>query len=680
MGCSQIEGKRQIQNASKPERTRGPNSSSQKGEEPRQNTLTGQATVQIEVKEPEMIKISIPVNQNKKWEKNFAKGSLIKDIVEEYKKENMNDFPVDNDIVWKCNNNKIDVNEKVDKFLPDNDNNCDMNIEYEIFGLPNFTSDVIVNDDLIAKPFASPFEIFVFNKKERLINTITFDEKTIVNNQLNLYSGFSAFCNGNDTLYISGGQNKMEMPLGSFWSINLITKEIDVLHEEMEPKKFHSMIFIPNNYVFIVGGNTNASLYYNTVTKTFENWAKLNMSHKEPALAIINKRYLFVFDTLKFNNTNSQTTFERSDLRKNPIWEIITPQVEQIENNLNYKQKFFGVSAIDDNTVIFLGGSIEHTNEVEQKVNHFEYNAESNLITQTKVPLMEFELREKTFYSMTKNNSFIVPYFNRKNPMIIIFNKSKSTVRTVHFESENEPQTKTVNEFMTVNQNKRKYNFNMPKGNELELSQNQPIINNEIIQPSRSANQNRMMINPENASILPKATIEYEKIEKSNDQLNKYNYNSKEDVAKPTLMSSRKEESIVNIEKREPTGQFEVTEEMKQKEPVIKIRGNNNKENQPKIGETYINEEHQYNLPQVSFNNKKMNMSNSGAMIKSSIIKDNTVSIMKKSKLPSVNKSFIPKTNKVFITKKFTSPHLGDMKSSVNVGLGGKKNISRITN
>ena len=160
----------------------------------------------------------------------------------------------------------------------------------------------------------------------------------------------------------------------------------------------------------------------------------------------------------------------------------------------------------------------------------------------------------------------------------------------------------------------------------------------------------------------------------------KYNYNSKEDVAKPTLMSSRKEESIVNIEKREPTGQFEVTEEMKQKEPVIKIRGNNNKENQPKIGETYINEEHQYNLPQVSFNNKKMNMSNSGAMIKSSIIKDNTVSIMKKSKLPSVNKSFIPKTNKVFITKKFTSPHLGDMKSSVNVGLGGKKNISRITN
>ena len=40
---------------------------------------------------------------------------------------------------------------------------------------------------------------------------------------------------------------------------------------------------------------------------------------------------------------------------------------EQIENNLNYKQKFFGVSAIDDNTVIFLGGSIEHTNEEMEK-------------------------------------------------------------------------------------------------------------------------------------------------------------------------------------------------------------------------------------------------------------------------------------------------------------------------
>lgn len=676
MGCSQIEGKRQIQNATRPERSRGPNPSSKKDEEPRQNTLTGQATVQIEVKEPEMIKISIPVNKNKKWEKNFTKGSLIKDIVEQYKKENVNEFPVDNDIVWKCNNSKMDVNEKVDKFIPNNNNNCNMNIEYEIFGLPNFTSDVVENDDLIAKPFANPFEIFVFDKKDRMINTITFDDNTIVNNQLNLYSGFSSFCNGRNTLYISGGQNKMEMPLGSFWSINLNSKEIEVIHEGMEPKKFHSMIFIPNNYVFIVGGNTNTSLYYNTITKSFENWADLNINHKEPALAIVNKRFLFVFDTLKFNNTNSQVTFERSDLRKNPVWEIITPQVEQIKNNLMFKQKFFGVSPIDDNTVIFLGGNVEHTNEVEQKVNHFQYNAEQNLITETNVPLMEFELREKTFYPMTKNNSFIVPYFTRKNPQIIIFNKNKSTIRTVHFESDIEPQSKIINECVNINQNKRKYNFNMPKGNDLDLSQSQPVINNEVIQPSRAANSNRMNINGE---ILPKATIDFQKAEQSNELINKYNYNSKEDIAKPTLVSSRKEE------KREQTGQFEVQPinieqpEIKQKEPIIKIRGNNN-ESQPKIGEIYINEEHQNNLPQVSFNNKKLNMSNSGAMIKSSIIKDNTVSIMKKSKLPTVNKSFIPKTNKVFITKKFTSTHLGDMKSSINVGLGGKKNTSRIVN
>ena len=107
--------------------------------------------------------------------------------------------------------------------------------------------------ELIGKPFNDPFEIFIFNKKNKILKIQKYDKNIIEKNNLDDYGISSSYCNGNNFLFISGGENKNLEISENFWKINLETQEIDSIN--MNPKKDHSMLFIPGNYVFIVGGN-----------------------------------------------------------------------------------------------------------------------------------------------------------------------------------------------------------------------------------------------------------------------------------------------------------------------------------------------------------------------------------------------------------------------------------------
>ena len=139
MGCSHVESKKpQHQTAAQKDNqpTKSKATNQPRREEPKQEE-NNKATVNLEVKEPELVKISIPVNGGKKWEKSFSKGSVIKDIVDEYKKDNQAEFNGNNDIVWKLNQNPMNLDAKLESVIPKDNSNVDLNIEYEIIGLPN---------------------------------------------------------------------------------------------------------------------------------------------------------------------------------------------------------------------------------------------------------------------------------------------------------------------------------------------------------------------------------------------------------------------------------------------------------------------------------------------------------------------------------------------------------------
>jgi len=81
------------------------------------------------------------------------------------------------------------------------------------------------------------------------------------------------------------------------------------------------MIFIPKSTVFIAGGNSLSTFYYNIKEKKLVKWAKLNIIRMEPALQVINnKLYCFNCKNIKENDDYS---YEVTELYSKPKWEFI---------------------------------------------------------------------------------------------------------------------------------------------------------------------------------------------------------------------------------------------------------------------------------------------------------------------------------------------------------------------
>ena len=158
------------------------------------------------------------------------------------------------------------------------------------------------------------------------------------------YGPYSAYCNGDDKLYISGGE-KDKKCIEKFWKIDLKNEEIECY--DMLPRKNHSMIVIPGNYVFIVGGQSKETFYFDHESSNFYGWKSLNRKRAEPALILVNN-FLYCFDNVNSGNFGEKNfTFEKTDLKgeKNE-WELITTIMDI--PNLKLTQKFFGVVQRND--------------------------------------------------------------------------------------------------------------------------------------------------------------------------------------------------------------------------------------------------------------------------------------------------------------------------------------------
>ena len=771
MGCTQVESKKPMRTSQtvtvtqkaepvNPIKSKGANPSA-KREEP--NSIEAKEdpkqekkpTVNIDVKEPEMVKISIPVTNNKKWEKDFPRDSLIKDIVEQYKKDMSADFTGDNEIVWKCNDSPMNLDAKLETLIPKDSQKIDLNIQYDIKGLPVIQSQIEDEVDRVGKPLSNPFEVFIFSKKEKMCQTVGFDEDVIQKNELNYYSEFSSYCNGCNKLYISGGQTKQEIPLGNFWTIDLNTKEVEKHPTGMNPKKQHSMIYIPKQYVFIVGGNSEETFYYDTESKSFVNWAPLNIKRVEPALAFVNNKYIYAFNNLRINQNNTVITFERTNLRGEPLWEVITPDYDQAMTHA-FKQKFFSVCPMEKDRILFLGGNMDNS---EGEIEHpacFIYDTKNNMVSQSLIPFKEFNFAEKNFFPLTENTWFNIPSFNRTTPKIVMFNKQSHRINDILFEPgavtpdlvdenidyddgmmKNFKLSQSVMPKMTT----KKYNYNMPRFNFADFQRESPqavptvkakyqnrstiedketplvvepikiespkltpidiqanpteevnvkpvtlkskrvptkhkeVETKEILVPPIEVKSNPIEVEKPKIivqeqpvkTILPKKTLEFKKVEPSQDLLERYNYQGKEDIDKADLAKS----SEVIVEVPEPINVDVVKPELKGKGPALKNK-------KPfVIGEEYISDNHQEEIPAITFNKKKVELNNSGEVLRSSIIAKNR-SMLKKSNLPSVYRSDIQGMNKITISHNFDKSQIGDLKSSVNVGMAGKKNSSRI--
>ena len=197
--------------------------------------------------------------------------------------EDRQDFEKDNDmdgiddnhyIEWTYKYFPIKMNEtKLKDFMVNNNiddlSTIEINQEVKaVQGAENLNN--LEPCEIVGKPLSNPFEIFTYEPLQKIIKCKTYNKKIIAETQLDKFSIESAYCNGNNHLFISGGVNPVTREsIDLFWDIDL--KETNLgAPIKIIPKKNHSMLY-DNKKVYIIGGDDQNCIYINVEKKSVNN-------------------------------------------------------------------------------------------------------------------------------------------------------------------------------------------------------------------------------------------------------------------------------------------------------------------------------------------------------------------------------------------------------------------------
>lgn len=540
----------------------------------------------------EECKVQIPLSNGELWEKVYNQTDKIESIINDFKQKTNEQIPEEYIKDWRSKNQSMnsEIKTLITKEIP----NLYLNNNLSCKNKPIQIGQLII-PDYIGKPFSNPFEIFVFHKKNKILKVQKYPQETIQENNLNYFNISSAYCNGGNSLFISGGETENFESIQKFWKIDLEDQEI-LTNSMLVGKKNHSIIFIPNNFVFIVGGSDLKTFYYDIKINEFISWIDLNKKRIEPALALVNN-YLYCFENVNLNinsTRNDAFTIEKTDITSNnPSWILIKPNINLLFGN----QKFFGVINNNSN-IIFIGGNMYNEDSFIENNNgnnkyNLKYDVNLNTIEPTDIPFKEYYLKEKTFLPYNENIDYILTDFNRFHPEVLFYQKNKNKLNLVKYESFN---GNNVSNLYNKSFHDNKFNLDMPilsllKNNDNKDIKNEDNKNNEIV---------NIKIN-EPSFVDIKLDIN-DNIKQSPQfkppEVNAYNPDVKISLNMPNLFDeSKKDLKETDIEKNE-----KISESRKIKEFQIDI--NNPNKNIKKIDNIEVEKKNNYNIGGIKDNLK----------------------------------------------------------------------------
>ena len=411
------------------------------------------------------VDVLVPLNSGY-WGKSYNIETPLNQIASDFQHESINNFKKNYYYEWSYKNNLIEMNLNPLKSIINEDTN-------KVY-LMNKLKSTSEKEIFVGKPFSDPFQIFIFEAKKKVIQIRLYNKEKIKEIRLNKFGVDSAYCNGNNHLYISGGmEQSTKESIDLFWDIDLMNNMFKA-PIEMFPKKNHSMIYIEKK-VYIIGGDDVNTSFYDEEDKNIKQWSSLNYRRFEPSL-IKHGDYLYCFDTSKkyVNNFSNVFNFEKINLKsKSAEWEIVNPHISPDVNNSVFSQKFFGVEEDLNENIIFVGGMMDN-NDKKSEVNNNEcmniqYNINKNMIEKSIIEFKEISFNEKTFLSLNDKTSFILPNFNKHSPKVVYFYRDKNFVE--------------INEFHTSSTNK----IDLEK---IRTSQIKPSLNGLIFDQPTSHRRN----------------------------------------------------------------------------------------------------------------------------------------------------------------------------------------------
>lgn len=326
-------------------------------------------------------------------------------------------------------------------------------IEAYIGKNPIIGSPIFDNPDYIA--------IITFNTKNKELKLFNYNQKDREFSLLNKFNSFTAYCNANGYLYISGGEDeqsqdfeKSVIEFNDFFCIDLnqlnsnnnnifndnnlsdnLTNTNDKndfyikhLPNLLEPRTWHSMIFVPDKYIFIVGGSTKSVELYDIEKNILTKDSELNEMRNECSLCMVNNTYLYCFFGFLLHQTFN-CTVERCNLRKNlRIWEYVQFNTNE---NMQFIPSFFCASYYKNNEIILFGGndSIEETNKSYIVKIRME---EDNLDEINELSNFDGEklgvFRDKLFTPIDNNYAINIPLIYGENIQLLFFNMDSGEI------------------------------------------------------------------------------------------------------------------------------------------------------------------------------------------------------------------------------------------------------------
>ena len=283
------------------------------------------------------------------------------------------------------------------------------------------------------------FGIITYDVKTNLISSYYYNIKDypILNN----INNFTAYCNAKGFLYFSGGESeitndldKTSLKYNDFFSLDLTTLtndklEINELPNLNESRTWHSMIYVPNKYIFIVGGsNTKSVELYDIEEKKLTKDSELNEIRCECSLCLVNNMYLYAFFGFVLHQEYNNAIERCNLLKENRKWEYVNYEKSE---GLDLKLSFFGISYFKDNELLLIGGN---DNDSEKRYDYkyiiSQNEEEKDIIKEFNCELTENNVvfRDKLFLPTGENSSINIPVFVGENVKIFILENGKINV------------------------------------------------------------------------------------------------------------------------------------------------------------------------------------------------------------------------------------------------------------
>ena len=303
------------------------------------------------------------------------------------------------------------------------------------------------------------FGLSLFNKDKNNLDTVYFDKKS--NEYIQKFNLYSAFCSAKGIFYISGGEGEGGVGNGTgeadeveFYGIFVAIDMNELLiglssdrksiskmseNDAIMPlrklpslnieRSWHSMIFIPNKYIFIVGGiYTKIVEKYDIEKNEIKIDSELKEKRCEPALCLANNNYLYAFCGFHpFKDFNNN--IERCDLlKKKRQWEIIGLSI-------NITASFFGISFYKDNDILLIS-SKDNVDE-DNKNYSVKIGNDEDTPDEIKETVLQFNgvrtFKDKLFYPMFDNFCVNIPMNIGKNKNVLILDINTGNIECKNY-------------------------------------------------------------------------------------------------------------------------------------------------------------------------------------------------------------------------------------------------------